>query len=129
MDLKRAIKIQSQSIKALQSAYRTARTMGYNQTWLHQEECTIFNRLPMRFPIMRREHLRSVCTILWEEMFERDIEGVYLYKGEPYSINKKSKFHKSTRNIDAKNLHDNNDGFAWFWIETGKMYSPDWSKI
>ena len=129
MDLGRAIKIQNESIEALRSTYRTARTMGYNQTWIHQEESRIFGRLPKNFSMMRRDHLRIACRVLWEETFERDIEGVYLYKGEAYSINKKSKHHKLTEDVDAKTLHYSNDGFAWFWIETGKMYSPDWSKV
>lgn len=129
MDLKRAIKIQNKSIDALRSTYRAARTYGYNQDWIHQEESNIFGRLPNSFSMMRREYLRIACRILWEEMFERDIEGVYLYNNETYSVNKTSKHHKLTKEIDAKTLHYKNDGFAWFWIETGKMYSPDWSKV
>ena len=80
MYLKQAIEIQNKAIEALRSTYRTARTMGYNQDWIHREESQIFGRLPKNFSMMRREHLRMACKVLWEEMFERDIETVYLCK-------------------------------------------------
>ena len=128
MDLKRAITIQNKAVDALRSTYRTARTMGYNQDWIHREETQIFGRLPKNFSMMRREHLRMACKVLWEEMFERDIESVYLYKNLTFSTNKNTKHHNVTSNIDPKLLHDKNEGFAFFWIETGKMYSSDWSK-
>ena len=128
MDLKRAIAIQNKSVDALRSIYRTARTCGYNQDWIHREETQIFGRLPKNFSMMRREHLRMACKVLWEEMFERDIESVYLYKNLTFSTNKNTKHHNVTSNIDPKLLHDKNEGFAFFWIETGKMYSSDWSK-
>ena len=128
MDLKRAIAIQNKSVDALRSIYRTARTCGYNQDWIHREETQIFGRLPKNFSMMRREHLRMACKVLWEEMFERDIECVYLFKGSTYSTNRKSKHHPHTSLLDAKELCCENDGFAFFWVETGKMYSSDWVK-
>lgn len=129
MKLDRAIKIQNEAINTLRSTYRTARVMGYNQTWIHQEETRIFGRLPKNFPIMRHNYLSIACRVLWEEMFDRDIESVYLYNNETYSTHKKTKHHKCTSGVDAKTLHYNNSGFAFFWIKTGKMYSPDWSKV
>ena len=128
MYLKQAIEIQNKAIEALRSIYRTARTYGYNQDWIHKEENQVFGRLPKNFSMMRRDHLRVACKVLWEEMFERDIESVYLYKNLTFSTNKKTKHHNVTSNIDPKLLYDKNEGFAFFWIEIGKMYSSDWRK-
>lgn len=128
MYLKQAIVIQNRTVDALRSIYRTARTMGYNQDWIHREECQIFGRLPKNFSMMRREHLRMACKVLWEEMFERDIETVYLCKNLTWSTNKNSKHHNTTLNIDACYLNEHHQGYAFFWIETGKMYSSNWVK-
>ena len=128
MDLKRAIAIQNKSVDALRSIYRTARTCGYNQDWIHREETQIFGRLPKNFSMMRREHLRMACKVLWEEMFERDIESVYLFKGKTYSTHKDSKHHAPTKLVNPALLHKKNEGFAFFWIETGRMYSSNWHK-
>jgi hypothetical protein len=62
--------------------------------------------------------------ILWSEMFERDLEFVYKYKGKTFSVNKNTKHHKPTKNVNARLLHEKNEGGAFWWIEKGVPYEP-----
>jgi hypothetical protein len=84
----------------------------------------VFNHLPKGFAIARRTTLHSIKMVLWSEMMERDLEFVYSYKGRTYSVNKNTKHHRITNKVDAKLLHEKNEGGAFWWIDKGVPYEP-----
>ena len=127
LSLNRAFNVQREATARLREIYRTARHCGYDSNWIKKSTEELFDSLPKALSLMRRETLRNIKYVLHDEMMERDIEGVYLYKGKTYSINKKSKYHLLTSKINPKLMHDNNEGFAFWWIETGKPLT-EWSK-
>lgn len=127
LSLNQAFNIQRKATARLRDIYRTARHCGYDVNWIQKSTEELFTSLPKALSLMRRETLRNIKYVLHDEMMERDIEGVYLYKNLTFSINKTSKHHAPTSNISPKLLHDKNSGFAFFWIETGKQFT-DWSK-
>jgi hypothetical protein len=80
--------------------------------------------LPNLFAQSRRATLSQINMVLWNEMMERDLEFVYLLKGKTYSVNKNTKHHKPTHKVNARLLHEKNEGGAFWWIEKGAPYEP-----
>jgi hypothetical protein len=122
--LKAAINTEQKAIEQLRSAFRTARYCGYTKDQLNARLVEVFDNLPKSFAITRRTTLYAIRMILWSEMFERDLEFVYKYKGKTFSVNKNTKHHKPTKNVNARLLHEKNEGGAFWWIEKGVPYEP-----
>jgi tRNA(Glu) U13 pseudouridine synthase TruD len=125
--LKAAINTETKAIERLRSAFRTARYCGYQKDWLNNRITEIYNNLPKGFAISRRNTLHAIQSVLWNEMMERDMEFVYSYKDQTYSVNKNSKHHKLTskmKPIDCVSLAINKTPGAFWWIEKGKPYEP-----
>ena len=120
--LKAAINTESKAIESLRSAFRTSRYCGMSKDYLNNRITEVFNHLPKSFAIARRDKLYAVKNVSWNEMMERDLEFVYLMNGKTYSVNKNTKHHKPTYKVNARMLHEKNEGGAFWWIEKGKPY-------
>jgi hypothetical protein len=122
--LKAAIKTEQKAIEQLRSIFRTARCCGYTKGQLNARLVEVFNNLPKSFAVARTTKLHAIKMVLWSEMMERDLEFVYKYKGKTFSVNRNTKHHKSTENINARLLYEKNEGGAFWWIEKGVPYEP-----
>ena len=120
--LKQATNTEIQATACIRSIYRTARLLGYSQEWIKNAFDKLYEGLPKSFSLERRSRLIAIKQVLYQEMMERDIEHLYLFKDFIYSVNVNTKHHLSTKGLDARELYENSK-WAFWWIEANKPFT------
>lgn len=119
---------QNEIYRQLRGLYASARRMGYTQETLDDEVKKIFDSIPSKVYKRRGEYLRGVSNVLWDEMHERDLETIILFKRKVYSLDVNTKHHELLPEIcRIIEVHRHYPRSLW-WIEANKQYS-EWEKI
>jgi hypothetical protein len=114
---------QKSTIRTMRSYFRSARNSGWTIGELYNALDELIKDLRKDTPKCQVQITQAIRDVLWDEMMSRDLELVYLYKGEMYSTNKETKFLRKLTPEIMIECRKNPIVSAYRWIDTNKNFT------